>query len=112
MKKTSMMDAVQEQDFNEVITFNLLTDDFDLSEVENVREKVQNIADDIGILLDNVTSEEQHENYINYKVENQGFQNECFAPVSTQQIQQLQAFNEADSTHNQTEWAVKCFRGN
>ena len=106
------MDTHTEMNSDITYNFDLFSSDFELIKHVNVMENEENIPSEITDLLDAIDKEvpvkkdTEHEDSVDLD------QTKRFEIVTSERIQELQGFNEADATHSQTEWAVKVFRGN
>ena len=97
----------------EIISFDLLTDNFTLEETDLNEKGVLNIADDLDKLLSDVQSEkttEQNDNYKEFSSQQLDL-NVRFNQMTDEQLDQLEKENEAKATHWQTNWVVKILRG-
>ena len=106
------MDAATNSNFQNSISFELLDDDFNIFPISNEEEQEIGIPSTICELLDSVKATEP----VQKDPEVEAFQNDAskmrFKVVSEDELDALQDENNAQSTHWQTNWAVKVMRGN
>ena len=106
------MDTHKTQFGEEVVTFDLFNDNFELAEDVTNTEGVLNLGNEIDDLLSGLNTEESNENDTDFQDFVSQQTNLRFQPVTSMDLDQLEAENEAKSTHWQTTWAVKILKGN
>ena len=106
------MDAGSQQTQEFTVNFDLLTDDLELVEPDKMDKDVLNIADDIDELLQQINTGDPQENDDEFAEFLSQNANMRFNDVTDKDLNDLEAENEAKSTHWQTTWAVKILRGN
>ena len=96
---------------DEIISFELFPDNIQLEEIENMSESENKLPEDICDLLEAVGSADQHKKEMEMKDFEEQKNKNRFQVVSEQDLDELQDENNAQSTHWQTNWAVRVMRG-
>ena len=105
------MDADKNNQISDVICFDILSNDFELSEDIEISDGDLNIPADISELLVTVHQEDRKNNSekVHFKNQNEKLR---FSAVNESDLDELEGENNAQSTHWQTNWAVGVMRGN
>ena len=105
-----MMDATDTNNSDFVLNFDLLTDDFNLEELNTNAGNNTDITEDIAGLFQSITEGNEPEK----DIDSDAFETskkQHFSVVTDKDLDQLASKNNAISTHWQTNWAVKVLRG-
>ena len=105
------MDAGEKSDEDAVYNFDLFTGNLDLSNGAKLSEITEDLPPDLQNLLANVSFGDPQKNDDDYQAFEQEAQKQRFKVVTNEDLDALAEENNAKSTHWQTTWAVKVFRG-
>ena len=105
------MDAAKNNNEEDPISFDLFNGQFEIFPINNEEGLEIGIPSNICELLDSVNTGESIENDDSLKAFEKTPDKLRFKPVTEQELDALQDENNAQSTHWQTNWAVKVMRG-
>ena len=105
------MDAMQNNNDDFAVNFDLLTDDFELVNTENNSGSSEQLPESLIDLLDSINDGNQQEKYPDSEAFEEASKKQRFQVVTDKDLDDLASETNAISTHWQTNWAVNVFRG-